>query len=211
MGDAEAEKVGGMRIVGLIPARGGSKRLPGKNMRHLGGRPLIDWTISAAFKSEALDAVYVSTDSDEIADFAESRGCQVVWDSGAGEDMQRDVIEPFAKSVEWDGCVLLQPTSPLRGPDAVRWAAVNLRSGRGVVGATNEPRRSWVGTPGEWDHCFAFVETGAVYAFLRGRAVRSSDYAAAWTLPWQSVDIDTEDDFAIAELMLQRHRDEVWW
>ena len=59
-----------MRGIGLIPARSGSKRVPGKNIRPLNGKPLIAYTIEAAIESEVFDDVVVSTDSGEYADIA---------------------------------------------------------------------------------------------------------------------------------------------
>ena len=61
------------RVVAVIPARGGSKGVPRKNVRHLCGRPLIDWTICAAIDSGAFGAVWVSTDDDEVAAVAKVR------------------------------------------------------------------------------------------------------------------------------------------
>ena len=65
------------QILGLIPARGGSKGVPGKNIRHLGGRPLIEYTIEAARLSNVVDRLVVSTDAEEIADVARSLGADV--------------------------------------------------------------------------------------------------------------------------------------
>ena len=65
------------KILGLIPARGGSKGVPGKNTRHLGGRPLIEYTIEAARLSNVVDRLIVSTDSEAIADVARSLGADV--------------------------------------------------------------------------------------------------------------------------------------
>jgi len=61
-----------MNILGLILARGGSKRVPGKNIRVLGGKPLIAWTIEAAHQSGVLSDIVVSTDDEAIADVAET-------------------------------------------------------------------------------------------------------------------------------------------
>lgn len=66
-------------ILALIPARGGSKGVPGKNIADLGGKPLIAWTIEAALQSEYIDKVIVSTDDQEIADCAEKHGVKVPW------------------------------------------------------------------------------------------------------------------------------------
>ena len=65
------------KILAIIPARGGSKGLPGKNIKPLLGKPLIGWTIEQALASEYIDEIFVSTDSREIADVAETFGVQV--------------------------------------------------------------------------------------------------------------------------------------
>ena len=65
------------KVLGLILARGGSKRLPGKNVKDLCGKPLIAWTIEAALKSQIFDDVLVSTDSDEIASISKEHGATV--------------------------------------------------------------------------------------------------------------------------------------
>ncbi|MHB1101068.1 MAG: cytidylyltransferase domain-containing protein, partial [Burkholderiales bacterium] len=67
------------RILGLIPARGGSKRLPGKNILPLGGRPLIEWTIDAAQKSGVLCSILLSTDDPAIADVGRNAGALAPW------------------------------------------------------------------------------------------------------------------------------------
>jgi pseudaminic acid cytidylyltransferase len=64
-------------VIAIIPARGGSKRVPGKNIRPLAGKPLIAYTIEAALKSEIFGRVVVSTDSEEIADVARTNGADV--------------------------------------------------------------------------------------------------------------------------------------
>ncbi len=63
-----------MSIVAIIPARGGSKRIPRKNIREFGGKPMIAWSIEAARKASVFDAIVVSTDDDEIAAVAEQHG-----------------------------------------------------------------------------------------------------------------------------------------
>ena len=65
------------KILAIIPARGGSKGLPGKNIKPLLGKPLIGWTIEQALTSKYIDEIFVSTDSREIADVAETFGVQV--------------------------------------------------------------------------------------------------------------------------------------
>jgi CMP-N-acetylneuraminic acid synthetase len=115
--------IGGRRILGLIPARSGSKGLPGKNIRDLLGKPLVAWTVEAALKSRYLDRVVVSTDDSKIADIARRFGASVPFlrPSQLASDTATsyDVIDhavAFLRSTgeEFDYVALLEPTSPLR-------------------------------------------------------------------------------------------------
>ena len=67
------------RVVAVIPARGGSKGIPGKNIRILAGKPLLAWTVEAAAGANCIDSVYVSTDDPEIAKAAETCGAEVIF------------------------------------------------------------------------------------------------------------------------------------
>ncbi|MBV8043283.1 acylneuraminate cytidylyltransferase family protein [Pluralibacter sp.] len=111
-----------MRIA-IIPARGGSKRLPGKNIKTLSGKPLIVWTIEAALHSQLFDRVLVSTDCQSISDIAEQHGAIVPGLRPAilasDSATTNDVISHMVSVVEqrWgptQTITLLQPTSPLR-------------------------------------------------------------------------------------------------
>lgn len=111
-------------ILGLIPARGGSKRLPGKNIRPLLGKPLIAWTIEQALASKYLDRVIVSTDSEEIAEISKKYGAEVPFmrpkelatDDTKSVDVVLHALKYFEEIENYspDIVVLLQPTSPLR-------------------------------------------------------------------------------------------------
>ncbi|MFT5113683.1 MAG: CMP-N,N'-diacetyllegionaminic acid synthase [Parasphingorhabdus sp.] len=113
----------GKRILGLIPARGGSKRVPGKNIRSLGGRALIEWTIDAASNCLYLDDILVSTDDKAIASVARDAGLTVPFlrspgtstDRAKSIDVAEEVVDQLKQSgAHFDILVLLQPTSPLR-------------------------------------------------------------------------------------------------
>jgi CMP-N-acetylneuraminic acid synthetase len=115
-----------MEIIALIPARGGSKGLPRKNIRLLTGKPLIAWTIEQAKSSRYIDKVVVSTDDPEIAEIAEKYGAEVPFlrpEELATDDAKTiDVIMHAVNRFENDGkyfdiVVLLEPTSPLRKED----------------------------------------------------------------------------------------------
>jgi CMP-N-acetylneuraminic acid synthetase len=105
-------------FLGIILARGGSKRLPRKNILELKGKPLIAWTIEAGLKSRCLDKVIVSSDDDEILSIADHYGAETLKRPeylASDTATSFDAIKHVLKSTEdFDYVVLLQPTSPLR-------------------------------------------------------------------------------------------------
>lgn len=115
--------------IAIIPARGGSKGLPGKNMRNLCGKPLIAWSIEKALKSDCLDRVVVSTDDPEIARVAQAFGAEVPFlrppelasDTASTYDVLRHALAHYATEhgEHFDYTVLLEPTSPLREDDDI--------------------------------------------------------------------------------------------
>ena len=121
-----------MRLLAIIPARGGSKGIPRKNIRALGGRPLIAYSIMAAQKAQTVDRIVVSTDDNEIADVSRRLGAEVRMRPAAlAEDATptRDVLchvvaELERESYRPDTVLTLQPTSPLRTAQHINEAAV---------------------------------------------------------------------------------------
>lgn len=120
-----------MKILALIPARGGSKRLPGKNIRLLGGRPLIGWTIAAAQDSGVCSYIIVSTDDEGIAQVARTQGADVpglrpaelASDTTGSVEVALHALEHHEQEHgPIDGLLLLQPTSPFRTADTIRTA-----------------------------------------------------------------------------------------
>ena len=115
--------------IAIIPARGGSKRLPNKNILPLDGKPLIVWTIEAALDSQLFDMVLVSTDSQDIADISISAGAMVPFlrpvELASDTATTNDVVSHMVKWVEAEHDVvelvaLLQPTSPLRDANNIK-------------------------------------------------------------------------------------------
>jgi len=112
----------GLNFLGLIPARGGSKRLPGKNLAKLGGVSLLEWTIRAALDSTALNFVAVSTEAPDIAKTARACGVNVLNremalardDSSIIGVLQSALLTLEQSGLFFDAVVLLQPTSPFR-------------------------------------------------------------------------------------------------
>lgn len=112
-----------MRILALITARGGSKRLPGKNIRVLGGKPLIVWSIDVAKGIPAICDIFVSTDDPAIATVCSEAGALVPWlrpaelatDTASSVDVVLHALDWYeAEKGVVDGVLLLQPTSPFR-------------------------------------------------------------------------------------------------
>jgi CMP-N,N'-diacetyllegionaminic acid synthase len=112
------------RVIGIIPARGGSKTVPRKNLAILGGRPLIAWSIERGLQSKRLDRVLVSTDDPEIADVARSLGAEVPFlrPASIAADDTPD-LPVFEHALAWleseqgyvpEGIVHLRPTLPFR-------------------------------------------------------------------------------------------------
>lgn len=122
-------------VLAVIPARGGSKSIPRKNLAALAGKPLIVWTIEAARASQSITRLVVSTDDPEIADVAAAAGASVpfIRPTELAQD-ETPAIEPILHAVDWlnkhegyrpDFVMILQPTSPLRRAEDID-AAVKL-------------------------------------------------------------------------------------
>jgi CMP-N,N'-diacetyllegionaminic acid synthase len=118
-----------MKILALITARGGSKRLPGKNIKVLGSKPLIVWSIESAKGIRDICDVLVSTDDIEIAQVAEKAGAFVPWlrpeelatDTATSVDVCIHALDWYEKKRgKVDGLLLLQPTSPFRTSQTIR-------------------------------------------------------------------------------------------
>ncbi|MDI6906147.1 MAG: acylneuraminate cytidylyltransferase family protein [Thermoanaerobacterales bacterium] len=160
----------GLSLLGLIPARAGSKGLPGKNLRLLAGKPLIVHTIEAARESGVFDEILVSTDGEEIARVAEDAGANVPFlrpaelatDAARGIDVLHHAMAWLDKDGRaYDAVMLLQPTSPLRTADDIR-GALDLfieRRAEAVVSVCEVDHHPW------W--CNTLPADGCLDGFLR--------------------------------------------
>jgi CMP-N-acetylneuraminic acid synthetase len=139
------------RVLGIVPARGGSKGVPGKNVRPLAGRTLLEYTARAARESGVLDRVILSTDSPDIADTGRQAGLDVPFMRpamlAADDTPMLPVVLHALESLARNGwspdiIVLLQPTSPLRRPGHIRDAVTTLRDTKAdsVVTVVELPR-----------------------------------------------------------------------
>jgi CMP-N-acetylneuraminic acid synthetase len=125
-----------LRLLAIIPARGGSKRLPGKNILPLAGKPLIEWTIDAARESGVCADLLVSTDDPAIADVARNGGAMVPWlrpahlatDTSDSASVIRHALAWYEDHHEAvDAVLLLQPTSPFRSAVSIIAAVARYR------------------------------------------------------------------------------------
>lgn len=137
-----------MKILAVIPARAGSKGIPNKNIRIIGGHPLIYYSIKNALSSEMITDVIVSTDSTEIKIIANQMGAKVKWRDAAlcGDAVTLDaVVADAVPEGDWDYVVTMQPTSPTLRVSTLD-AAIKYTIENGldtVISAINAPHLSW--------------------------------------------------------------------
>ena len=217
--------IGDLSVLALITARGGSKGLPGKNIRPVHGRPLIDFTIAAARGARCVDRVVLSTDDAAIAAVARDSGCEVPFlrppQLAADDSTSIDVVLHALDALPaHDLVVLLQPTSPARTADDIDAACAQLHRLHApacvsVVAAEQSPY--WMyhvgpdaqlqpllqtahGASRRQDLPPVFVLNGAVYVartdWLRQHKRFVGPETVAYPMPPErSIDIDTLDDF----------------
>jgi len=201
-------------ILGIVPARGGSKGVPRKNIKPICGRPLIAWTIEAAQASRLLNRYVVSTEDGEVAVVARQWGAEVLdrpKELASDEASMLSVLQHVLEQVPAETIVLLQPTSPIRSPGLIDRCiqrfldtkADSLASGficKYMEYGKNELRRQDI--PG------FFYDDGNVYvikADLVRRGDRFGERIERMVLDReQNIEIDDEFDFWLAEQVLKR-------
>ncbi len=221
-----------MRLLGVIPARAGSKRLPNKNLAPLGGEPLLAHTCRAARAAAICDALYVNTDCPQIAAVATAAGvacpalrpAEFARDDTPTQIAMRWLIEWLEQHGEtYDALLILQPTSPLRHADDIREAGRLFRRvyPRSVVSVTPVAPAHWLGTldgAGDWNALppgsVLHRLNGAIYfhaldrylAGLQGtRRDASGASPIAYVMPvTRGLDIDTPADLLVAEQLLRQ-------
>lgn len=167
----------GKSILALVPARGGSKGLPGKNIRLLGGKPLIAWSIEAALQSSYVDAVVVSTDCAAIASTAAAHGAEIPFmrpaelatDGARSIDAILHAVAHLGESGRsFDLVLVLQPTSPLRiASDIDRAVELHLsRQADAVVSVCATDHHPW------WSN--TLPEDGRMNEFLRPEVINTN-------------------------------------
>lgn len=223
------------KILGLVPARGGSKVIPRKNVRPIAGRPLIAWTIGAALGAKRLSRVVVSSEDGEILAVAREWGAETPFvrpgelarDETPGIAPALHALEALPEKYDW--LVLLQPTSPLRTSGDID-AAIALCLERGAdacIGVTESAESPWwmfarspegrltpfAGrekiAPRRQELPRLYSVNGAIYVARVEALLRERSFFMPGALGYvmtreDSVDIDDELDFALAQLLLEK-------
>lgn len=229
-------------ILAVIPARAGSKGVKNKNIRELGDKPLIEYTINAAVESAVFADIWVTTDSPAIQSYAQSRNVfcpQLREESLSGDqalavDTVVDALVRAEKylSKTFDFVCMLQPTSPLRTFRDCQDAVKLLTSGDGYdslvsgVAVSEHPHKMFRISEGRLFQKFldwpvenpprqtlpeVYVYNGAFYIvdakILKEKKTFLGKSTIVYTMPRErSVNIDSEIDFRLAEILLQEER-----
>lgn len=220
-----------MRILAVIPARGGSKRLPGKNIKLLGGRPLIVWSIDMAKTVPDVCDILVSTDDSSIASISSKAGALVPWlrpsdlatDTATSADVVLHALDWYeAEHGVVDGLMLLQPTSPYRSREMILEGMQQFDQQRRSVVAVSEvevdPARCFFIREQGLKMCVppsnntqeaAYAVNGALYLISPDELRKTRSFFSVTSVPLivnsqrESLDIDDDFDWWLAERMLE--------
>lgn len=206
------------KVLGVIPARGGSKRLPGKNIADLGGKPLLKWTLDAAVESKVFDYLWVSSEDEEIGavagDYWWKRPPELSKDTTASID----VLVEVASKHNVDVTVLLQPTSPFRtAKDIINSLDILVRNNADSVISTTEAQKD-LAFQIRWANRLealpnVVVPNGAIYILTTEALNRGDTWYSGRVYGYQmpkdrSIDIDNGTDLEIARHLLRIFNDQ---
>jgi CMP-N,N'-diacetyllegionaminic acid synthase len=227
------------RVLAIIPARGGSRALPRKNIRLLCGKPLIVYTIEAALSSKLIDRVVVSTEDEEIARVSREYGAEVIsrpLELARDDTASLPVYQHATRHLEDvenyhpEVIVILQPTSPLRLSEDIDKPIERFLNGKcdSIVSVCEvEHPLQWMYTlvqdrlepimkdgdnvTRRQDASKVYRLNGAIYVatrdiIMKENRVLGSDTGAYVMPPERSVDIDTELDFMLANLLMEERK-----
>ena len=222
-----------MNTVCIIPARSGSKRIPEKNIRLLGGLPLVSWTIRAAQKSKVFDQIILSTDCANIANIGKSEGLRVesLRPSYLSSDhaSASEVIEYHLSKIQAENVCYLQPTSPFRSFDDIKdsfYLFIKNQSKSVISVSDIEIPYPWIFSKKDDFGTFianidksrsqdlnsSYTLNGAIYwfkynAFFEYKTHLIYDKAVPYFMPKErSIDIDNYNDFSYAEFVLENKK-----
>ena len=223
------------KILVVIPARGGSKGIPGKNIKLLAGKPLICYSIDVARALTTDEHICVSTDDDKIIDVVESYGLKVPFkrpdefatDTATTNSVLLHALSYYeSKSENYEVIVLLQPTSPLRTAQQVKEAmelynnqldmVVSVKQSHTASVICNEDEKGFLGLTfnksgkGRQDFDTFYEYNGAIYvinvASLKEKGLSGFTRKKKYVMDeLHSVDIDTEIDWKLAEIIIKEN------
>lgn len=221
-----------MTTVAIIPARGGSKGVPRKNVLPLAGKPLIVYSIDQALAADGIDAVYVSTDDDEIAEVSAAAGAEVVMrpavlanDTASSESALEHAVGSIseARGAQPDTVVFLQCTSPIRAPDDLdnALAMYRARGADSLLSVVESHRFFWrerngraeavnydpLARPRRQDMEPGLMENGSLYifetkGFLAQRNRLFGHMVAYRMAPESAYEIDEDSDLIVLEALI---------
>ena len=218
----------GKKIVSIIPARGGSKGIPRKNIQKLRGKPLIAYSILQSLNSKYVDRTIVSTEDDEISKISQVYGAEIITrpnelaeDTTPTDPVILHALDHLVKeNYQPDYVVLLQPTSPIRRNDDIDSAIKLLisSSGDSLLSVRENDSFLWtqkgesinydyLNRPRRQDKDWEFVENGSIYITKRETLVNMKNRLGGkiilYLMPhWASYEIDTMFDFKIIEYIM---------
>ncbi len=201
-------------ILGITPARGGSKGILRKNIRELYGKPLIAWTIEAAKQSKLLDRYVVSSEDNEIAQIAKKYGAEVIErpaELATDEATTLSVLQDVLKRIDADVIVLLQATSPIRNQGLVDnciKSFLNKKADSLATGFICKYQEYGTSQQRRQDIKGFFYDDGNVYV-IRADLIKKGDrfgrkIERVITDREQNTEIDDEFDFWVAEQVLRK-------
>lgn len=202
-----------MKVLGIIPARGGSKRLPRKNLADLGGKPLVKWTLDAAIQSGVFDHLWVSTEDEEIGNIVGEywwkRPPELAKDTTPTMPVVLDVLARHNVDI----IITLQPTSPFRTSDDIKNSLSMLihNEAESVISTTEAPKDLAFAV--RWANRLetlpnVVVPNGAIYIITNKAIERGETWYTGrlygFPMPKdRSLDIDTELDLELARHLLR--------
>jgi N-acylneuraminate cytidylyltransferase len=203
-----------MNILGITPARGGSKGMPKKNIKVISGKPLIAWTIEAAKEAKVIDRYMVSTEDEEITEISREYGADVVErppELATDEATTLSILQHLVENIPCDIVVLLQATSPIRRLGLIDECIKEFKDNDYDSLATgficdyieygkNQLRRQ--------DIKGFFYDDGNVYV-INADLIRKGDrygkkIGKKIISRWENIEVDDEFDFWMAEQVLQK-------
>jgi len=220
------------KILAIIPARGGSKGLPRKNIINLAGKPLIAWTIEASLNSKYITKTIVSSDDEEILNVSKKCGADILKrpnefaiDTASSEVVVKHAIENI--SGEFDYIVLLQPTSPLRDTQSIDIAFKKLFDNKAtglisvckidnkILKAFKKNQNGFIEGVSNNKYPFqrrqdlpkVYMSNGAIYIIKTDEFIKNNSFWTDKTIKFvmdgiKSTDIDTKEDLEKVQLII---------